>query len=197
MNRVYVHSGATLDHARWMSAIKAGRTFATNGPLLSLTVNGREPGDEIKFPLGTHSVSVHSEMHSIVAVEHLELVQNGKVVASVPLSADHRSASATQTVSVERSGWITLRAWSEHATPPVLDIYPFATTSPVYLTIAGIPPRSPEDAHFFIDWVDRLREGAERHTGWNSDEEKRTVLELIARSRAEFEKRSYDIAVSR
>jgi len=142
-------------------------------------------------------VSVHVEMHSIVPVEHVELVQNGKVVAMVPLSADHRSAFATQRVKVANSGWITLRAWSGHATPPVLDIYPFATTSPVYLTIAGVPPRSPEDAHFFIDWVDRLREGAERHTGWNSNEEKRTVLELIARARAEFEKRAFAIAVSR
>jgi Tol biopolymer transport system component len=197
MNRVYVHSGKTLDHASWMRAIKAGRTFATNGPLLSLTVNGMEPGDEIKLPLGSHTVSVRAVMHSIVPVEHLELVQNGKVVAAVPTSGDHKSASAMVQVPVEKSGWITLRAWSEHATPPVLDIYPFATTSPVYLTIAGIPPRSPDDARFFIDWVDRLREGAERHTGYNDAAEKASVLNLIARARAEFEKRAYEIAVSR
>ncbi|MDB4912265.1 MAG: hypothetical protein JWO39_3088 [Gemmatimonadetes bacterium] len=197
MNRVYVHSGAKLDHASYMRAIKAGHTFATNGPLLSLAVNGKEPGDEIAFPLGSHTISVRAAMHSIVPVEHLELVQNGKVVSTVPLSADGKSASATVRVPVERSGWITLRAWSEHATPPVLDIYPFATTSPVYLTIAGIPPRSPDDARFFIDWVERLREGAERHAGYNSAAEKASVLDLIARARAEFEKRAYEIAVSR
>ena len=197
MNRVYVHSGPKLEHASFLRAIKAGRTFATNGPLLSLLVNGREPGSEIAFPLGSHTISVRASMHSIVPVEHLELVQNGRVVGTVPLSADHRSASATIKLPVDRSGWITLRAWSEHATPPVLDIYPFATTSPVYLTIAGIPPRSPDDARFFIDWVDRLREGAERHTGYNSAAEKVSVLDLISRARAEFEKRAYEIAVSR
>jgi TolB protein len=197
MNRVYVHTGTTLNHANWMRAIKAGRTFATNGPLLTLTANGREPGDDIAFSLGSHTMSVHATMHSIVPVEHLELVQNGKVVATIPMTADHKSASATVSVPVDRSGWITLRAWSEHASPPILDIYPFATTSPVYLTVAGIPPRSPDDARFFIDWVDRLREGAERHTGWNTAEEKASVLDLIARARAEFEKRAYEIAVSR
>ena len=197
MNRVYVHSGAQLDHASWMRAIKAGRTFATNGPLLSLTAYGKEPGDDIAFTLGTHSMRVRATMHSIVPVEHLELVQNGKVVATIPMSADHTSASATVSVPVDRSGWITLRAWSEHATPPILDIYPFATTSPVYLTVAGIPPRSPDDARFFIAWVDRLREGAERHKAWNSLEEKASVLDLISRARAEFEKRAYEIAVSR
>ncbi|HSU94677.1 MAG TPA: CehA/McbA family metallohydrolase [Gemmatimonadaceae bacterium] len=197
MNRVYVHSGPKLDHASFLRAIKAGHTFATNGPLLSLAVNGKEPGDEIAFPLGSHTISVHAVMHSIVPVEHLELVQNGRVVATLPLSADHKSASATVKLPVDRSGWITLRAWSEHATPPVLDIYPFATTSPVYLTIAGIPPRSPDDARFFMDWVDRLREGAEQHTGYNSADEKASVLALISRARAEFEKRAYEIAVSR
>lgn len=197
MNRVYVHTGTTLDHARWMRAIKAGRTFATNGPLLSLTVNGKEPGDEVKLPLDNHGISVRVELHSIVPVDHFELVQNGKVVATLPNMGDHENSTGTLWLPVERSGWITLRAWSGHATPPVLDIYPFATTSPVYLTIAGIPPRSPDDARFFIDWVDRLREGAEHHTGWNSDEEKRTVLDLIARARAEFEKRAYEIAVMR
>jgi len=196
MNRVYVHSGPKLDHASYLRAIKAGHTFATNGPLLSLEVNGREPGNEIAFPLGSHTISVRASMHSIVPVEHLELVQNGKVVATVPMSADHKSASAAVTLPVVRSGWITLRAWSEHATPPVLDIYPFATTSPVYLTIAGIPPRSPEDARFFIDWIERLREGAERHPGYNTAAEKAAVLDLIARARAEFEKRAYEIAVS-
>ena len=79
----------------------------------------------------------------------------------------------------------------------MLDIYPFATTSPVYLTIAGIPPRSPDDAHYFIDWIDRLREGAERHRGYNNAAEKASVLDLISRARAEFEKRAYEIAVSR
>ncbi|MDQ2767198.1 MAG: CehA/McbA family metallohydrolase, partial [Gemmatimonadota bacterium] len=95
MNRVYVHSGATLDHAAWMRAIKAGHTFATNGPLLSLTVNGNEPGDELKLSLGTHTMTVRAMMHSIVPVEHLEVVQSGKVVATVPLSSDRKSASAT------------------------------------------------------------------------------------------------------
>lgn len=197
MNRVYVHTGPTLTHANWLRAIKAGKTFATNGPVLSLLVNGKEPGSEIAFPLGSHTVSVRATMHSIVPVDHLELVQNGKVVATLPMSADRKSAFATVKVPVERSGWITMRAWSDHATAPVLDIYPFATTSPVYLTIAGIPPRSPEDARFFLDWVDRLREGAERHTGYNSAAEKASVLNIISRARAEFEKRSYEIAVSR
>ena len=36
MNRVFARSGAKLDYRAWLAAIKAGRTFATNGPLLVL-----------------------------------------------------------------------------------------------------------------------------------------------------------------
>ena len=104
MNRVYVHSGAKLDHASYLRAIKAGHTFATNGPLLSLAVNGKEPGNELAFPLGSHTISVRASMHSIVPVDHLELVQNGKVVATLPMSADHQSALATVKLPWTRAG---------------------------------------------------------------------------------------------
>ncbi len=47
MNRVYVRSGAPLDHAGWLDSLKAGRSFATNGPLLEFTLGGRELGQEL------------------------------------------------------------------------------------------------------------------------------------------------------
>jgi hypothetical protein len=99
-------------------------------------------------------------MRSIVPVEHLEVVANGAVVAAVPLAGDRTSADTTLTLPAERSGWYTLRAWSEHATHPVLDIYPFATTSPVYVTVGGAPARSAKDAAYFVAWIDRLAAAA-------------------------------------
>jgi hypothetical protein len=195
LNRVYVRTGATLDHTKWMDGIRAGRTFATNGPLLRLTVNGKEPGADIALPLGRHTLTVKVELYSNVPVDHLELVRNGNVVDSIPLSDDRMSAVATRTITVNKSAWVTLRAWSDHAEPPILDAYPFATTSPVYVTVAGLPVRSPDDARYFMAWVDRLREDALASTDWNTEEERRAVLDLIARARAEFEKRSYEQSV--
>ncbi len=52
MNRVFVRSGTKLDYRGWLAALKAGKTFATNGPLLSFTLDGREVGDEIALPVG-------------------------------------------------------------------------------------------------------------------------------------------------
>ena len=190
MNRVYVKSGAPLEHRRWLAALKAGRSFATNGPLLGLTVDGTELGGEVRLPVGGREVSVSVQLRSNVPVDHLELVQNGRVVREIPLDAGGRSATTTVRLPVERSGWLLLRARGDKAAYPTLDIFPYATTSPVYLTVGGQPPRSAEDARYFMAWIDRMRKSVEAHKDWNSDAERRDALEMLDRARAEYERRS-------
>ena len=69
-----------------------------------------------------------------------------------------RAASSCFEPVVTTSGWIVLRAWNDGADPHVLDIYPYATTSPVYLQLPGGLPPDPEDAAYFAAWLDRDRE---------------------------------------
>ena len=57
---------------------------------------------------------------------------------------------------IERSGWYVLRAYASRSRHPVLDLYPFGTTSPVYVAVGGAPARSPEDARYFLGWIDRV-----------------------------------------
>jgi Tol biopolymer transport system component len=190
LNRAYVRAGAApLTHGKFLAALKAGKTFATNGPLLDLSVNGRDIGSDIRVGNGTTKLTVKARMRSIVAVDHVEIVMNGRVVDSLPLSADHKSASGTRTLTVNNSSWITLRAWSAHSQAPILDSYPFATTSPVYITVGGRPQRSSRDIQSFITWMSRLAAAAEAHTGYNSPEEKAHVIDQIDRARAEYVQR--------
>ena len=112
------------------------------------------------------------------------------VVHQVPLAADRRSASTTIKVPVDRSGWLLLRARGDKPAYPTLDVYPYATTSPVYLTVAGRPARSPEDARYFVSWIDRMRASVEKHKDWNTDAERQETLDLLAQARAEYERRS-------
>jgi TolB protein len=191
MNRVYVKIKGALTRESFLAALKAGRTFATKGPLLRFTLAGKEIGDELHLPAGRHRVTVRAELRSIVPVDHFELVSNGKVVAELPRSSGRASASVTRKITVDRSGWYTLRAWSDHATPPVLDIYPFATTSPIYVTVGNQPLRSPEDADYFEAWVGRLLDAAQRHQGWNAEQEKAEVLRLLTAAREEFRRRAF------
>jgi hypothetical protein len=186
MCRVYAKAGRAPERARWLEAIRAGRTFATNGPLVELTVAGREPGDEVRLPAGRHELEVRARVRSIVPVERVEVVANGKVVATLPLSPDRTSCDATVRLEASGSGWYTLRAWSPRSARPVLDIYPFATTSPVYVTVGGGAVRSKADAEYFVAWADRVAAAARAHAGWNTDAEREEALRAIAEARAVF-----------
>jgi hypothetical protein len=72
-----------------------------------------------------------------------------------------------------------LRAYSDKAEHPILDDYVYATTSPVYITVAGSTPKATEDAAYFVAWIDRLITYTKGDKAWNTSAEKETVLEFL------------------
>ena len=191
MNRVYVHAGpGPVSRSRLLDSLRAGRTFATNGPLLELAVGGRGPGEEVRLGENGGKVAVRVRLRSNVAVDHLELVRNGAVALEIPLAGDRTAIDTAVQLTVDASGWVLLRARSDRAIYPVLDLYPYATTSPVYLSAGSHPVRSRHDAEYFLRWIDRLEAFAKDNRDWNSDAERAHVLDQIARARVELEGRA-------
>jgi len=170
-------------------ALKAGKTFATNGPLLEFSIGGQGIGSEIVLPSGGKQLTVKGSVRSIVPLDHFEVIGNGRVIASLPVTGARTSADFTIPISIDRSGWYTLRAWAEKPAEPILDIYPFATTSPIYVTVGGVPVRSPVDAEYFLKWLDRVEKSVTALGGWNTEAERREVLGRIQAAREEFERR--------
>ncbi len=190
MNRVFARAGASLDYRLFLAAVKAGRTFATNGPVLGFSVDGRDPGDDIVLKAGGRDLSARVRMRSIVPVEKLEIVgKGGAVLASIPVTDGGTRADASVPLPIQESGWLVLRAWASAAAEPVLDIYPYATTSPIYVTVAGKPVRSAAAARYFEAWIDRVRAAAAAHGGWNDAREKAEVLARLDEARAVFVRR--------
>jgi hypothetical protein len=66
----------------------------------------------------------------------------------------------------------------------VLDLYPYATTSPVYFEAP--PPPAPEDAAYFVAWMDRVVEAALVRGGWNDEQEKADTLTYLNAAREKF-----------
>ena len=80
--RTYAYTGVSnnLDFVEWVSAVAAGRTFATSGPLLFLRVNGETPGNELLIPADqAANLDITVQARSIVPLERVELVVNGEV----------------------------------------------------------------------------------------------------------------------
>lgn len=193
LNRTYVR----LDDApaepqalmqAWLAGLKAGRSFATNGPLLNLEVSGAGPGEELR-PRRGQMLGYKVKMSSIAPVDALELVVNGKVAASIPLGEDGRSADYTGEIEISKSGWIALRASSREASPVLFDLYPFAVTTPVYVVVDGKPARSREDADFFIAWIEKLEGFARASEAYNTEDERKAVLAHLKKAKAAFERR--------
>jgi TolB protein len=188
MNRVYVAvAQPVLDVDEWLAALRAGRSFATNGPLLDFALGDEPVGGELRLAAG-RGVAYRAHLASIVPVDHLEIVCNGRVVRRIPLAGPRTAADASGTLPIRDSGWCLLRASSDQAEYPVLDNYVYATTSPVYVTVAGRAPRSAADAAWFSAWIDRVAEATARHPDWNSPDEKAAVLARLAAARAVYER---------
>jgi len=187
-DRVYVWVPVLpLNLKEWMDGIKKGRTFATNGPLIEFKLGDEIVGGELRFAAAQAAVPFIAKMRSVVPMDHLEVVCNGKVVQSVKLEGLRDWADTTGTVPLKESGWCLLRAWSDKPEYPVMDHYPYATTSPVYVTIGGKRAYSQEDADYFKTWVDRTIEITDAYPDWNSEAEKQAVMNRLREARAVYE----------
>ncbi|MEO7651361.1 MAG: CehA/McbA family metallohydrolase, partial [Bryobacteraceae bacterium] len=126
-SRLYAYVGGKLEWPRYVEAIRRGRTFVTNGPLLALTVDGHIPGDEIRLPAEGGTVELNASVQSIVPLEKLEVYFNGKVIESSDGSPIRKR------IPIDRSGWITIRATNSKPQHPIDDSYVVGETSPVYV----------------------------------------------------------------
>jgi hypothetical protein len=188
MNRVYVQSPLPIERARWYAALKAGKSVATNGPLLQFTLDGTGIGGVLSLP-APRRLAARIGLRSNVPIDHLQLIRNGEVASEMRLSGARTRIDTTINVAIENSGWLLLRAYSDKAIEPVLDIYPYGTTSPIYVNLAGKPIKGAGDADYFLKWLGRLTQAATAHPGWNNESEKRAVLQRIRMAEAEFTRR--------
>jgi hypothetical protein len=71
----------------------------------------------------------------------------------------------------------------------VLDLYPYATTNPVYLD-GPAPPPDVDDARYFVAWLDRVLDAASARTDYNDDDERRATLDYLRAARDEYATRA-------
>jgi hypothetical protein len=117
--------GQEFTYKNWIEAVRAGRTFVTNGPLLSFTVNDQDPGAVLDFPSSPTSVRVRAEARSLFPFTRLEVVYNGAVVVHAEASGTPSHAFIDADASITAPGWMAARCWG-----------PFgAQSSPVYVGI--------------------------------------------------------------
>jgi hypothetical protein len=127
--------GGPLTFDGWLDGLKAGRTFATTGPMLEFTVDEALPGTTLERREGDR-VRVVALAHghaTDVPLRDLELIVHGEVVRAVSASDAGQSAESlrlTHDLQIGAGGvWIAVRA---RGGPTQV-----AHTTPVYVRANG------------------------------------------------------------
>jgi len=125
-----IDANRPFDYDNWAAAVRAGRTFSTNGPLIDLAVDGRGIGEAIELPASGGTVEVRAAAECVWPLGRIEIVHNGRVVAAEQAPADAKVLGVAAKVPVSASGWIAARCSGYERHPGA---YLAAHTSPVYL----------------------------------------------------------------
>ena len=142
----------------WLSGLRDGHAFVTNGPLVEMTVNGRIAGETLELAAGTATVLVSARVRSITPLTRAFLVYNGREVAEVSLSENRQSGEFQGEVEIAGSGWIHLRAVGEPEEHFPLDArFAQGFTNPVWIVVDSAPIRDRASAEYGMRWVDKLR----------------------------------------
>ena len=128
-------------YENWCSSVAAGRTFLSGGPIIHLSVDGKEVGDTLAIS-GPGTVEVEAWAESVLPVFSLEIVQNGRVVARTDNRGGARRLELREKIRVDGHSWIAARtgAYDYFDIVPHHDVWNrgvFAHTSPVYVACGG------------------------------------------------------------
>ena len=185
-NRVFVNVDGAFTTESWCQAIREGRTFVTNGPMLSLSVEGQPIGASVRVEPGSR-VRVEAEARSLRVMDRLELIVNGDIVATTEASDEGRAARIETEVTVTTDCWISARALGP-SHPQVFGGPLFGHTSPVYVTVGEESLVQREAAAYFVDWIDRLIGLCNEQGRYPSDTQRDEVVELFRSAQAHYER---------
>jgi hypothetical protein len=149
--------GEPFTYNNWIEAIRAGRTFATKGPLLSFKVEGMDPGVIINLPSSRATVHVCAEMYQAFPPHQLQIIVNGKAV--IQAEGGELPPTLERDLLIPGGGWLAAAYWGQE--DPISGLRILAHTSPVYVRVEG--QQSPGDQttaqallkHFdhMLEWV--------------------------------------------
>src|SRR5271165_624621 len=129
--RTYARLDEEFSYEAWCRAVRSGRTFLSGGPLVTLSVDGCEPGGTVELS-GPGTVSIHAAVRSIFPLRSVEVVRNGEVVMRAEAGGG-RQAEISEELRIDGNSWIACRAFGADYHLDEWGRRVFAHTSPVYV----------------------------------------------------------------
>ena len=140
---------------RFPAAVRAGRTFATSGPVIELSVDGHEPGDVVALPATGGRLEVRARARAAQPViGRVELVVNGRVAAELGASSPSADLSLETSLDIRAGAWVAARSRSDYEIHSAFNTSMAAHTSPVYVEVLDHPTFAPTDAQAILEVID-------------------------------------------
>ena len=155
-SRVYAKTEGPFELKSWLAALKAGRSFVTNGPILLAEMDGQPPGEQFTGPF-TKALALKSTVQATVPLDKIEILFNGVVIlkealVSKPGKDGGFEATFETTLLPVRSGWFAIRVFEKNEEKRIR----FAHSAPWFVEVSGttLGPRKEELDHI-LGTIDR------------------------------------------
>jgi hypothetical protein len=129
-----------------------GRSWGTNGPVLSFSGQGnKDPGHEYKLLGPNKKLRLNLGAKSPRQIDRLELVYNGEVVRSFPGSATSDVIIEKVDLPIPEGGWLAARVFEvpEQEGAPLR----YAHSSPIYVKVRGHDDFQKENVQAFASQI--------------------------------------------
>jgi len=151
-NRVYAKVDGPFTVESFLAALKRGRSFVTNRPLIFVTAGGKELGSEIALATAagappTLEVDIH--IVSATPIFRIDVLHQGRVLKRIDVDPPSGDIRRKESLAIPGSGWLAVRCFGRGDNPNHSPAWALAHTSPFYVIVDGRPIRSPEDARYF------------------------------------------------
>ena len=176
-SRVYAKVPGQLTIPSWLEAVKSGHCQATNGPLLSLKVNGKTIGEVVQLKkAGMLTVEADAIGRDDFSV--LQIIHNGKVIAAEKTKRfdGGYSARIKKTLRTEEPGWFAVRIDSNNTNAFEKQLY--AHSSPVYVRVNGKDRFDVDAARTLLNMVEEGRAAIASQGTFSAKSKRNTVLAL-------------------
>ena len=181
-NRVYAKVQGPATYASWLAAVKAGKGFVTNGPILEFQAAAAVPGDMVEFR-GKKRVKARVTARSILPFTTLEIVCNGDAVGhkTLPIWKNDPkdgvySMEVEATVELTGSSWLAARVVDHPDLKNRIlprDVSVFAHTDPVYFLQDGRKVREEASIAYLCKYVKGVLHWLDTNPPFAHDEDRR------------------------
>jgi hypothetical protein len=181
---VYVRLEGPLEARAWLRGLNAGRSFVTTGPMLFVTLEGRDPGH--RFTPEAPEAKQYRLAGTVIGeqpLSRIEIIVSGDVAraldpANRPTDRGAFESPIDEILTIDGSSWVAVRCFENRAEGRVR----FAHTAPFHIDVSGRPLRPRKEQVDYL--IERVETQIARSSGFIPEQAAEEYREALRAYRA-------------